>query len=114
MLLKYNRGVNGEPVAKHNQQRVQPTLEVVNANDPEYNIDDGSEDADERARDGLKPRVESLCGESEGVHVGNVICDDPECEDYETELTKATSWIEGRAEESTDGVLLIAFRKSGG
>ena len=85
---------------------------MVNPNDREYNIDDGSDDADEWPGDGLKPGVESLCGESEGVHVRDVICNDPESEDDETELAEATSWIESCAEESANGVPLIALRKS--
>ena len=85
---------------------------MVNANDREHDIDDGSDDRDEGPRDGLKPGVESLRGESERVHVWDVVRDDSESENDETELAEATSWIESRAEEPTDGVPRIPFRKS--
>ena len=61
----------------------------------------------------MKPRMKSLSGESEGIHVRNVICDDPESENYEAELAEATSGFECRAKESTDGVPCVAFRESG-
>ena len=114
MFLNYDRSVNSQPIAEQNQQRVQPTLEVVNTNNREYDIDDGSDDADEGPRDGLNPGVQGLCGESEGVHVRDVVCNDPESEDDEAELTEAASWIESRTKESTDGVPRIPFRKSRG
>ena len=98
MLLGHDRSIDSQPIAEQNQQRVQPTLEVVDTNDREHNVDDGSDEADERSRDGLKPGVEGLCGESEGVHVRDVVCDDPESEDDEAELTEAARWIESRAE----------------
>lgn len=113
MFLDQNRAIDSQPIAEQNQQGVQPSLEVVNANDPEHNVDDGSDEADEWPRDGLKPGVESLCGESEGVHVRDVVCDDPESEDDETELAEAAGWIEGRAEQTANGVLRIPFRKPG-
>ena len=87
---------------------------MVNANNREHNIDDGSNDTDEGPRDGLNPRVERLGGKGEGIHVWNVIRNDSESEDDETELTEATRWIESRAKESTDGVPFIAFCESGG
>ena len=87
---------------------------MVNADNREHDIDDSSDDADEWPRDSLNPGVESLCGESERVHVRDVICNDPESEDDETELTEATGWIEGRAKESANGVPFVTFCKSRG
>lgn len=112
MLLEYDRGVNGEPVAEQNQQCVQPALEMVDTNNPEHDVDDGSNDAYEGTRDGLKPGMKGLCGKSEGVHVRNVIRDDPESKNDEAELTETTSWFQRRAKESTDRVLRVAFCES--
>jgi len=113
VLLDYDRRVNCQPVTEQNQECVQPALEVVNANDREHDVDDGSDDADEWPRDSLNPGVEGLCGESEGIHVRDVVCDNPESEDDETELTETTSWIESCAKKSTDGVPFIAFCEPG-
>ena len=109
MLLEQDRAVNGEPVAEHNQQGVQPALEVVNADDSEHDVDDGSDDGDEGSRDGLKPRVEGLRGKSKGVHVRDVVRDDSKRKDDEAELTEATGWFESCTKESTNRVSGIAF-----
>ena len=111
MLLNQDCGVNGEPIAEQNQQCVQPALEVVHTNDREHDVDDCSDDADEGPGNGLKPGMKSLRGEGEGVHVRNVIRDDPESEDDKAELTEATGRFESCTEESTDGILGIAFCK---
>jgi len=44
--------------------------------------------------------MKSLSGESEGTHVRNVICKDPESKNSESELAEATGGFRCRARET--------------
>ena len=98
MLFDQDGAVNREHVAEHVQKHVQPSPEVVNTGDRKHDGDHGSDDADEGSRDGLEPGVNGLCGEGEGVHIQNVIRNDPEGKDGKAQLTGEAERYEGCGE----------------
>lgn len=70
--------------------------------DSDDDVDSDTCKGPEEARDFDGPIAENLSGETEGVIVGDVVCDNGEREDSETELAKSAGRCDTHTEESAN------------
>ena len=90
MFFKDDDKEGSKPISHTKKERIENLREMFSSSDCSDDIDDNTESCPDESRDFGSPVSNDLSRKTEGVIVGNVICDDGECEENETEFTEST------------------------
>lgn len=80
---------------------------MVATGDGSNNVNDDAGESPAESGDLGSPVSEDLGGQSEGVVVGNVVRDDRESEENETEFSETSCGSQDCAEKATDGAVCV-------